>query len=93
MYHVHMGHLNRRVHVLLDDDRLRRLQERAATSGSSVGALIRSAIDRELESAADSAAVAALESFLAAPSFPIGTPEEIDRELEETYEREHPRID
>lgn len=81
-----MARLNRRVHVLLDDDRLERLRDRAEATGASVGELIRSAIDRELDQAADDARQAAVESFLAAPPLPVGTPEEIDRELDEMWE-------
>lgn len=82
-----MARLNRRVHVLLDDGRLERLRKRAEAKGASVGELIRSAIDRELESDAQDELEAAARSFLAAPPFPIGTPEEIDRELDERWER------
>ncbi len=83
-----MPGLNHRVHVLLDDERMTRLRERAAASRTSVGAVIRTALDRELESGPDPAAIAALESFLAAPPIPVGTPEELERELEEMWDRE-----
>ena len=88
-----MGELNRRVHVLLDDDRLERLRQRAAATGSSVGAVVREAIDQELERDDRATALAALESFLAAPPLPVGTPEELDRELDTMLERDHPRFD
>jgi plasmid stability protein len=82
-----MGELTNRVHVLLDDDRLRRLRQRAANRGVSVGALVREAIDRDLQHDDSDRARAALESFLAAPPLPVGTPEELDREIEEMYDR------
>jgi hypothetical protein len=88
-----MAELNRRVHVLLDADRLESLRRRADATGSSVGAVVRKAIDHELEQDDRTAALAALESFLAAPPLPVGTPEEIDRELETMFERGHPRVD
>jgi plasmid stability protein len=88
-----MGELNRRVHVLLDDDRLERLRQRAAATGSSVGAVVREAIDQELERDDRATALAALESFLAAPPLPVGTPEELDRELDTMLERDHPKFD
>ena len=88
-----MGELNRRMHVLLDDDRLERLRRRADATGSSVGAVVREAIDHELEREDRSAALAALESFLAAPPLPVGTPEELDRELETMLERHPPGLD
>jgi plasmid stability protein len=88
-----MGELNKRVHVLLDDDRLQRLRQRAAAKGSSVGAVVREAIDQELQRDDRATALAALESFLAAPPLPVGTPEELDRELDTMLERDHPGFD
>lgn len=87
-----MSGLNRRVHVLLDDDRLERLRRRAEATGTSVGALIRDAVDRELDDGPDPVAVAALESFLSAPPLPVGTPEELDRELETMMDRDLPDL-
>ena len=83
-----MGELTNRVHVLLDDERLQRLRERAANQGVSVGALVRAAIDRDLERDDRSEARAALESFLAAPPLPVGTPEELDRDLDRWWDEE-----
>jgi hypothetical protein len=82
-----MGELTNRVHVLLDDERLTRLRERAVSQGISVGALVRAAIDRDLERDDRAQARAALKTFLAAPPLPVGTPEELDREIEEMYDR------
>ncbi len=76
------------MHVLLDDDRLERLRRRAAATGSSVGSVVREAIDRELERDDHVRALAALESFLAAPPVPVGTPEELKRELLEAWDEE-----
>jgi hypothetical protein len=42
---MHMPMLTRRTQLLLDEDRYERLARRAETTGSSVGALIREAID------------------------------------------------
>jgi hypothetical protein len=83
-----MAELNRRVHVLLDDDRLERLRQRADATGSSVGAVVRDAIDHELERDDRARALAALESLLAAPPVPVGTPEELKRELAEGWDEE-----
>jgi hypothetical protein len=83
-----MGELNNRVHVLLDDGRLERLRQRADATGSSVGAVVRDAIDHELERDDRARALEALESFLAAPPVPVGTPEELKRELEEMMDEE-----
>jgi hypothetical protein len=76
------------MHVLLDDERLERLRERADATGSSVGAVVREAIDRELERDDRARALAALESLLAAPPVPVGTPEELKRELLEAWDEE-----
>jgi hypothetical protein len=83
-----MAALNRRVQVLLDDERLERLRRRASVAGSSVGAVVRGAIDRELDRGPDPAARAALESFLAAPPLPVGSPEELDRDLDRWWDEE-----
>ncbi|HEX2161564.1 MAG TPA: ribbon-helix-helix protein, CopG family [Thermoleophilaceae bacterium] len=83
-----MGELNRRVHVLLDDDRLERLRQRAAATGSSVGAVVREAIDNELARDDRAPALAALKSFLAAPPLPVGRPDELKRELQEAWDEE-----
>lgn len=83
-----MAELNRRVHVLLDDDRLERLRRCAEATGSSVGAVVRQAIDHELARDDRAQALAALESFLAAPPLPVGEPDELDRELEEMMDEE-----
>lgn len=83
-----MAELNRRMHVLLDDERLERLRQRADATGSSVGAVVRDAIDHELERDDRARALAALESLLAAPPVPVGTPEELERELAEAWDEE-----
>jgi Ribbon-helix-helix protein, copG family len=82
-----MSRLNHRVHVLLDDERLKRLRERAEATGASVGSVIRAAVDRELEETEEDARAAAFESFLSASPLPVGTPDELDRELETMWDR------
>jgi hypothetical protein len=85
--------LTKRTHVLLDDERFRRLRERSAASGRSVGALIREAIDqllsdeREADRAAAEAREKALASFLDAEPMPVADWPEMEREIEEAYER------
>jgi hypothetical protein len=76
------------VHVLLDDERLERLRQRADATGASVGAVVRDAIDHELERDDRARAMAAFESLLAAPPVPVGTPEELKRELAEAWDDE-----
>ncbi|MDP9134772.1 MAG: hypothetical protein M3N56_08085 [Actinomycetota bacterium] len=53
-----------------------------------MGSVVRDAIDRELDHGPDPAAMAALESFLAAPPLPVGEPDELDRELDEWWDEE-----
>ena len=83
-----MAGLNRRVHVLLDDDRLERLRQHAEASGSSVGAVVRDAIDRELQRDDRTQALAALESFLAVPAVARRGARRLNRELEEMMDEE-----
>ncbi len=76
------------MHVLLDDERFERLRQRADATGSSVGAVVREAIDHELERDDRARALTALESLLAAPPVPVGTPEELKHELLEAWDEE-----
>ena len=82
-----MQRLTRRTQVLLDEKRYQRLRARAAAEGSSVGALVRDAIDRMLVDGPD-ANVASAEAFLSAEPLPVGEPEELSAELERTLERD-----
>jgi predicted DNA-binding protein len=66
-----MSSLSRRVQVLLDDERAARLDQESARTGRSVGALIRTAIDRVYGTDAE-ARTSAAEAFLAADPHEIG---------------------
>jgi hypothetical protein len=44
-----MAQLTRRTQILLDEERYRRLEERASETGRSVASLIRDAIDAQLD--------------------------------------------
>ncbi len=57
--------------------------------GISVGAFVRSAVDRALAEDVAADARRAAEAFLAAKPFPVGEPEELEHELERSYERNH----
>ena len=85
-----MGELKRRVHFLLDDERTEWLRKRAEATGTSVGAVIRSAIDRDraASGAELEARRAAADALLAAKPYPIGDPEELKRDLYEPDGRE-----
>ncbi len=87
--YVHVANLTRRTQVLLDERRYQRLRARAAAERTSVGALVREAVDRALESDRD-ADVASAEAFLAAEPLPVGEPEELRDELESALTRAHP---
>lgn len=83
--HVAMQH---RIHVLLDEERYRRLRRRAAERQVSAGALVRESIDRALAEDETDKRQRALESFLAAPPIPVGDWEDIERDIASMYERD-----
>lgn len=82
--------LTRRTQILLDEERHRRLRDRAALEGVSVGAFVRSAVDRALAEDVAAGPRRAVEAFLAARPLPVGEPEELESELERSYERHGP---
>ena len=86
-YRVHVTRLTRRTQILLDEERYRRLRERAAAEDSSVGAFVRAAIDKALAEPSESSLHAA-NAFLDAEPLPVGEPEDLGRELERAYARE-----
>ncbi len=79
--------LNRRTQVLLDEQRYHRLRARSLAEGVSVGAFVRAALDRALAEDAAAGTRHAAQAFLDAPPLPVGEPEDLDRELERSYER------
>jgi hypothetical protein len=81
---MHM--LERRLQILLDDARYRRLTTAARERGTSVAAVVRDAIDLALP--ADLAKKrAALEAILAAEPMPVPDVEELKREIAEGRSR------
>lgn len=82
-----MPRLARRTQLLLDEHRYEQLRARADARGTSVGAVIRDAIDRALEDDVDDARRRAAESLLAAEPLPVGEPEELERERDEMLDR------
>ncbi len=82
-----MSGFTRRTQILLDEQRYRALHARAAAEHISVGAFVRSAIDRALAEGGTSSSRAA-DEFLDAEPLPVGEPEELDRELERSYARD-----
>jgi len=83
--HVTLTH---RTQVLLDEERHRRLRARARADGVSVGAFVRGALDRALAENATAGTRRAAQAFLGAPPLPVGDLDELDRELEDSYERD-----
>lgn len=74
--------LDRRVQILLDEDRYRRLEAEAQRRRSSVASIVREAIDLLLP--ADRAEkMAAGRRILEAEPMPLPDPEELKRELDE----------
>jgi hypothetical protein len=91
-----MAHLTRRMQILLDEDRYRRLEEQAAHSGRSVASVIRDGIDLQLGTEVDARRrLEAGRRFLAEP-MPSGYDREPDweevedLEYEEDYRRLYP---
>ncbi len=81
-----MSMLDRRLQVLIDNERYERLAAAARRRGVSVAAVVREAIDRELESPAMLRAQAA-RSFLAAEPMEVGPVEDLLEELDELRTR------
>ena len=73
---------DRRIHVLLDEARYQRVAAAAKERNSSVGAVIRDAIDKTLP-AESARRRAAAERILSMPPIPMPDPQELKRELDE----------
>jgi len=82
--------LDRRLQILLDDDRYRRLQAEARRRRTSVAQIVREAIDSALP--ADLARKrAALKEILEAEPMPVPEdPRDLKREIEEAHDRRFP---
>jgi predicted DNA-binding protein len=78
--------LTRRLQILLDEERYRRLAAVAADRGTSVAAVVREAVDRGLMQP-DAQRRAAAARLLEAEDMPVGEPQELRRELEELRAR------
>jgi hypothetical protein len=74
--------LTRRLQVLLDDRRYRRLEAAARRRGVSVAAVVRDAIDRDLGSPALDRSTAG-RRFLAAPPMEVGSVDDLLTELDQ----------
>lgn len=78
--------LEKRLQVLLDEARWRRLSAHAAERGVSVGAVVREAIDRVIPAARDERRSAA-RKILAAEPMPVPPPADLLRELDDLRAR------
>lgn len=78
--------LDRRLQLLLDEERYQRVSSLARQRGSSVAAVLREAIDRGLPSA-DRQRAAAARLILAADPMPVPDPAQLREELEELRSR------
>ncbi len=78
--------LDRRLQILLDDDRYQRVETLARQQGTSVAAVIRQAIDRGLPSP-DRRREAAARQLLAAAPAAAPSVEELTAELEDLRSR------
>jgi hypothetical protein len=75
--------LERRLQLLIDEARYRRLAKRAKETNLSVGAVIREAIDRAYPDDGSARRRAAGRRILAAPPMPAPDADELRAELEE----------
>jgi hypothetical protein len=76
-----MSMLDRRLQVLIDEDRWTRLDREASRRGVSVAVLVREAIDRRFPGDMD-ARRAALQAILDAAPMEVPEPRDLRRELE-----------
>ena len=77
-----MSMLTRRLQVLLDDKRYRRLEAAARRRRVSVAAVVREAIDRDLDAPALDRSAAG-RRFLAAPPMEVGSVDDLLTELDQ----------
>ena len=77
-----MRMLERRLQILLDEARYRRVAAEAKHRGVSVASVIREAIDRALPATGPQRREAA-ERILSAPDMPVPEPSELREELDE----------
>jgi len=78
--------LDRRLQILLDEERYRRLHDAAQARGVSVATIVREAIDNGLTSSRARRANAGAR-ILAADDMPVGDPDELRAELDELRAR------
>jgi hypothetical protein len=80
-----MATMTRRLQILIDEDRYRRLERAAERRGASVATLVREALDR-VYGQGERDAAAATERFLARPPHDLGDWAEAKADIEAGYE-------
>lgn len=78
--------LDRRLQILLDQDRYERVVAAARDRGTSVATIVREAIDRAFPSTS-AAKHAAGKLILEAPDMPVPSVKDLKKELDEMHER------
>ena len=81
-----MPALGHRLQVLIDDERLRRLEQRSKSTGASIGSLVREAIDIAYPGVKTDRERAAA-AFLAAEPIPVKDWDEMKAELGTMWEK------
>ena len=81
-----MAELTRRLQILLDEEQYHRVAAKASQERTSVAAVIRHAIDRDLDDV-DARRRAAADAILAAEPIEVPEdPEDLKREIDEMYD-------
>ena len=75
--------LDKRVEVLFDETEYKRLEEAAEAQGRSVGSVVREAVAEYVAGPAEDEKQRAVEWFLTHSDGPVGSPEEIKKEIDD----------
>jgi predicted transcriptional regulator len=75
--------LDKRVEVLFDEGEYKRLEEAARARGRSVGSVVREAVAEYVAAPSEEEKRRAIEWFLTHSEGPVGSPEEIKKEIED----------
>lgn len=81
-----VAELTRRLQLLLDEEQYRRVAAKARQEGTSVAAVIRLAIDRDLDESATRRRAAADAILASEPIRVPADPEDLKREIDEMYD-------
>lgn len=90
VYALHM--LSERLQILVTPEQRRRLDSEARERGTSVGGLIREAIDSSFGGASRAQRIRAAEEIAAMSGSPYLPPDELDRAIDEEREKDFARL-